>query len=570
MAINFLPNPIYRFKDGNDDPLVGGLVFTYDTGTTNKQTVWKDKAKVAAHTNPIVLDARGEAEIWFDGTIDLVTAPAGDTDPPSSPIETVVGAQSSETPVTLASPGMVLNSSFETSATDLTNWTSSPAAGATIAVDTANQSDGSHAVKFTAGGSGGGTLISEFIPITRSNVIALNGMVKSDLTSITNAVKIAFYDQSKVANSTVVLWQNNGDSSVSWNEFGGNVTPTGSDVWCKIELHGSSAGSGTTWFDRIVMNQEKDTDYASLYAQNGKLLNASFASGVGYPRHWTMVPVATSKIELVVDNQTSNQALKFTSIDATGGGGVVSEFFPTSTGLDLVIEAFIKSSVTTLVNQIQVEIYNTTKTLVTTVTAYDSGGVSSTSYERVIGSVPGSSMLVFAKIKLLGAVGAPGVVNFDRIHVTDEFDDSLKYCRVKRTNNISLPGAAAWQTMAWDDEDDDVWNTHSTSVNTSRITPPSWVKTIRIKAFIRIDDTFTLNVLQTRTIKNGSTATVFAAGRIEIGAAGGGSPFPINSDSGWLKISAGDYFEVQVIKDSGGNFTVLGTTSWFEIEFKAK
>jgi hypothetical protein len=48
-------------------PLVGGRVYTFDTGTNNPRTTWQDAAQTAPNVNPIVLDARGEATIFWSG-----------------------------------------------------------------------------------------------------------------------------------------------------------------------------------------------------------------------------------------------------------------------------------------------------------------------------------------------------------------------------------------------------------------------------------------------------------------------------------------------------------------------
>jgi hypothetical protein len=55
------------FSTATGLPLVGGKVFTYDAGTNNPRTTWADAAQVGANANPIILDARGEASIFWAG-----------------------------------------------------------------------------------------------------------------------------------------------------------------------------------------------------------------------------------------------------------------------------------------------------------------------------------------------------------------------------------------------------------------------------------------------------------------------------------------------------------------------
>lgn len=98
-SVNLAPPPKLRFVDANGNALVGGLVFTYAAGTTTKQATYTDSTGSTANTNPVVLDARGEASIWFDQTLayKVVLSPAGDTDPPTAPIWTQDNLPSSQT-----------------------------------------------------------------------------------------------------------------------------------------------------------------------------------------------------------------------------------------------------------------------------------------------------------------------------------------------------------------------------------------------------------------------------------------------------------------------------------------
>lgn len=48
--------------------LSGGLLYTYAAGTTTPLATYTDAGGLTANANPIVLDARGEANVWFDGS----------------------------------------------------------------------------------------------------------------------------------------------------------------------------------------------------------------------------------------------------------------------------------------------------------------------------------------------------------------------------------------------------------------------------------------------------------------------------------------------------------------------
>ena len=54
-----------QFLDVTGAPLVGGLLYTYAAGTTTPQACYTDSSGATANTNPVVLDSRGEANIWL-------------------------------------------------------------------------------------------------------------------------------------------------------------------------------------------------------------------------------------------------------------------------------------------------------------------------------------------------------------------------------------------------------------------------------------------------------------------------------------------------------------------------
>ncbi len=57
-----------QFLDATGAPLAGGLVYTYAAGTTTPLATYTDSGGGTANSNPIVLDSRGEANIWLSAT----------------------------------------------------------------------------------------------------------------------------------------------------------------------------------------------------------------------------------------------------------------------------------------------------------------------------------------------------------------------------------------------------------------------------------------------------------------------------------------------------------------------
>lgn len=91
------PNAKQQFFDNNGNPAVGHKVFTYAAGTATKLATTVSAAG-ANNTNPIILDYRGEANIWIPPNVAFkyVLAPPTDTDPPTHAIWTVDAVVSSQ------------------------------------------------------------------------------------------------------------------------------------------------------------------------------------------------------------------------------------------------------------------------------------------------------------------------------------------------------------------------------------------------------------------------------------------------------------------------------------------
>jgi hypothetical protein len=66
------PSPRAAFTTNTGAPLVGGKLFTYAAGTSTPQQTFTDAAGTVPNTNPIILDARGEATIFWSGVYKVV------------------------------------------------------------------------------------------------------------------------------------------------------------------------------------------------------------------------------------------------------------------------------------------------------------------------------------------------------------------------------------------------------------------------------------------------------------------------------------------------------------------
>ena len=80
MTASLIPSPVMQFTDATGAPLVGGKVYTYAAGTTTPLTSYTSYAATSSNTNPVILDSRGEAAIWFgNATYKVILKDSTDT-----------------------------------------------------------------------------------------------------------------------------------------------------------------------------------------------------------------------------------------------------------------------------------------------------------------------------------------------------------------------------------------------------------------------------------------------------------------------------------------------------------
>ncbi len=65
LAASLMPQGKQAYFDANGDPLAGGKVYTYAAGTSTPLATYSDQAGTTPNANPVVLDARGEATIFW-------------------------------------------------------------------------------------------------------------------------------------------------------------------------------------------------------------------------------------------------------------------------------------------------------------------------------------------------------------------------------------------------------------------------------------------------------------------------------------------------------------------------
>jgi hypothetical protein len=84
----------FRIVGADGLALVGGKVYTYAAGTSTPKATYVSLGG-AANTNPVILDARGEADIWLDGSYKISVTDANDV-----PLHTVDNVRETSTGAT--------------------------------------------------------------------------------------------------------------------------------------------------------------------------------------------------------------------------------------------------------------------------------------------------------------------------------------------------------------------------------------------------------------------------------------------------------------------------------------
>ncbi len=91
MAKNLSPSPKFTAFDSNGDPLVGGKLYTYLAGGTTPSATYTDSGGGTANNNPVVLDSRGEADVWLTPTLSYKFALTTSADVPIWTVDSIPG-----------------------------------------------------------------------------------------------------------------------------------------------------------------------------------------------------------------------------------------------------------------------------------------------------------------------------------------------------------------------------------------------------------------------------------------------------------------------------------------------
>jgi hypothetical protein len=254
-----LPRQHYHASDGT--LAAGYLLCFYEPGTANAKTTWKDFLQVATNTNPVTLDARGEADAWLSGVYDVVfKTPAGAT------VWSVANYQGGSLTTNVSNQeGWVNNGSFEMDSDgdgipdnwDIVKYTPSGA----FSLDSSTQGDGVSSAKFTSVGIGGGyAQTPAYLPVSELETYFLSFKYKSSVVNVRNVVEIYWYTSILGSLATSIIIDESLVNPTTWTIKQVNITPPATARYAKVRLtgcHSSGGISGSTWFDDVVFRKSR-------------------------------------------------------------------------------------------------------------------------------------------------------------------------------------------------------------------------------------------------------------------------------------------------------------------------
>lgn len=401
---DLLPRPKFSISKGDGTPAVGWKINTYEVGTSTKKATFTAADEVTENTNPVILDARGEADIWWSGSYKVVI-----TDDADVTIITVDNYGSAASTSSSGQFNLVLNGDLEAATSDsdsvgnftVTEYTSGTA---TLISSATDQQQGKYAIKFTSTGSGGGHMLSEFFAVQEGLDYNFSWAMKSSAADVRNLVELHWYTSAQASISTTTLYDDSTANPTSWTETVERATAPSTARFAKIQLYGchsSDATAGSTWYDNI-----RAIERVSLKA----------------------VTNYTSCSEIYLNQNTATETF---DVDAVIGGTAES-IGPTGSGADNIW--------TDLDN-----VSTAAKALILNVSVGASGTTSGTQYFSTVSmGYPGASLRIVANAQLTNRSGA--------VETDNETNEVIILCDSNRVFDCKLNqvgGDASLDLVGW-------------------------------------------------------------------------------------------------------------------------
>lgn len=237
------PTAKAQFIDSAGIPLAGGFVYTYAAGTTTPQATYTDSTGATANSNPIVLDARGEANIWLGSatykfkltdsngteiwTVDNISAPTSGLSPVLSGNVTI-DSNTAGTALTITQTGTGLALKVEDTSSDPTPFvidaTGQVGIGTISPATALDVNDGT--IQLSSSGTSRATLAADASNTTLSSVGSRGLILNANSTNLIYGTSSG-YVGIKNASPTVELDITGAIKTSGAATIGGNTAVTG-------------------------------------------------------------------------------------------------------------------------------------------------------------------------------------------------------------------------------------------------------------------------------------------------------------------------------------------------------
>ncbi|MDH5510307.1 MAG: hypothetical protein OEZ32_08130 [Nitrospinota bacterium] len=305
-AAKLYPAPIFRWTKDNGDPAVGWKVHTYEAGTTTNKATYTDSAAGTPNANPMVLDSRGEAPIYFLGTYKLVIKDSSDVT--QATYDNFGTGDAATSPVV----NLVNNASFEGDAnSDLLpdEWTvvKYDAGTSTAILISSTQSHASNAMKFQSLGDGGGTATqSGYSQINPGRVYMVSFSLLSSVVDVRNVVEVQYYTAALALVSSQSVYDESTANPTTMTLKQYVITVPATAKYLKIVLtgcHSSDPTPGYTLFDDVSVseiNHHTGTTSATFDINSDSNRGRLDSSGLTANRDYTL-PDTAGTVALISD-----------------------------------------------------------------------------------------------------------------------------------------------------------------------------------------------------------------------------------------------------------------------------
>ena len=238
-------NDAQQWHDDDGDPLNAGKIYFYEPGTTTLKDTYTTKSLGTAHANPVILDANGRPTnpIWLNGEYKYKVTTSGDVD-----VGLTIDNLNSSTASTVETGLTPPNGSFQIDTSgdgQPDDWTITPLASATIAIDTTDSVQGKNSLKFTSGGNGGGTATTARFDVLKGGVVPISFTYKASAVDVLTKVDVKTYDKDDVIISTLSGYSEGASNPTTYTKQYISVTADATAVTAEVVITGIDASSTT-------------------------------------------------------------------------------------------------------------------------------------------------------------------------------------------------------------------------------------------------------------------------------------------------------------------------------------